>query len=186
MIIGRSSDSRSTFSVCILLLAPNPATPRNTVAPASPFSRNRSRIASYSGLPWCLSLSPMKMRRRVRSPLKRCDMGSPFLKASSPPPSSQPSRHSSSPRSCRPSPPPEYIAHMLRVAIAQLRPTKGEYGANVARLGGLFRQLASHDPKVDLLVTPETTTSGYFVEGGVKEVAVTAGTLARDLAEQHR
>src|SRR4029077_3222288 len=31
-------------------------------------------------------------------------------------------------------------------------------------------------------VFPETATSGYFVEGGVKELAVTAGTLARDLA----
>src|SRR5207247_1209258 len=38
------------------------------------------------------------------------------------------------------------------------------------------------DPKPDLVVFPETATSGYFVEGGVKELAVTAGTLAQDLA----
>src|SRR2546425_3746697 len=63
---------------------------------------------------------------------------------------------------------------------------KGEYAANVARIGGVLAQIAGIEPKVDLLITPETSTSGYFVEGGVRDVAVTAGTLARDLAEQHR
>src|SRR5438552_8428815 len=62
MMSGRSRERRSTFSVCTTLEAPNPATPRITVAPASPFSRNFSSSASYSGLPWYLSLSPMKMR----------------------------------------------------------------------------------------------------------------------------
>src|SRR5205823_1003562 len=32
---------------------------------------------------------------------------------------------------------------------------------------------------------PETATSGYFVEGGVRDVAVTAGTLFRDLTIEH-
>src|SRR6266576_1640619 len=68
MINGRSTESRSTLSVCILLDAPNPATPRSTVAPASPLPRNRSSNASYNGLPWYLSLSPMKTRMSVRSP----------------------------------------------------------------------------------------------------------------------
>jgi NAD+ synthetase len=36
------------------------------------------------------------------------------------------------------------------------------------------------------VVFPETATSGYFVEGGVKELAVTAGTLARDLAAAYQ
>src|SRR5712691_3721636 len=74
---------------------------------------------------------------------------------------------------------------MPRIAIAQIRPMKGEYAANVARIGGVLAQIAGGEPKVDLLITPETSTSGYFVEGGVRDVAVTAGTLARDLAEQH-
>src|SRR2546425_10967142 len=75
---------------------------------------------------------------------------------------------------------------MPRLAIAQIRPSKGDYAANVARIGGVLAQIAGVEPKVDLLVTPETSTSGYFVEGGVRDVAVTAGTLLRDLAEQHR
>src|SRR5213078_1479785 len=46
-------------------------------------------------------------------------------------------------------------------------------------------QLAKLEPAVDLVVFPETATSGYFVEGGVRDVAVTAGTLFRDLSLQH-
>ncbi|MGH9261039.1 MAG: nitrilase-related carbon-nitrogen hydrolase, partial [Acidimicrobiales bacterium] len=75
---------------------------------------------------------------------------------------------------------------MPRIALAQFRPVKGDYAANVERLGALFAQAAALEPKVDLLVTPEAATSGYFVEGGVRDVAVTAGTLLRDLAEVHR
>ncbi len=70
----------------------------------------------------------------------------------------------------------------VRLAISQFRPSKGDYAGNVARIGGVIAQAAKLDPKPDLLVFPETATSGYFVEGGVKEVAVTAGTLVRDLA----
>src|SRR6266480_3658995 len=70
----------------------------------------------------------------------------------------------------------------IRIALSQFRPTKGEYQDNVARIGAVVAQAARLDPKPDLVVFPETATSGYFVEGGVKELAVTAGTLARDLA----
>ncbi|HEU5260622.1 MAG TPA: NAD+ synthase [Gemmatimonadales bacterium] len=73
----------------------------------------------------------------------------------------------------------------IRLAIAQLRPTKGEYATNVQRIGGVLAQIAQLDPPVDLLIFPETATSGYFVEGGVRDVAVTAGTLFRDLTLQH-
>src|SRR5438046_8178662 len=74
---------------------------------------------------------------------------------------------------------------MPRLAIAQLRPTKGDYGANLQKIGGVLEQVAQLDPPADLVVFPEAATSGYFVEGGVRDVAVTAGTLFRDLAQQH-
>ncbi|HYU00143.1 MAG TPA: NAD(+) synthase, partial [Gemmatimonadales bacterium] len=74
---------------------------------------------------------------------------------------------------------------MPRIAIAQIRPTKGEYAANLQRIGGVLAQLAKLEPAVDLVVFPETATSGYFVEGGVRDVAVTAWTLFRDLSLQH-
>jgi len=78
----------------------------------------------------------------------------------------------------------QYLSPMasVRLAISQFRPAKGDYAGNVARIGGVILQTVRLDPKPDLLVFPETATSGYFVEGGVKEVAVTAGTLIRDLA----
>lgn len=75
---------------------------------------------------------------------------------------------------------------MVRLAIAQFRPGKGDYAENLARVGGIFAGLASRPDPPDLIVFPETALTGYFVEGGVRELAVTAGTLFRDLAEQHR
>src|SRR3989441_3913946 len=73
---------------------------------------------------------------------------------------------------------------MPRLVIAQLRPTKGDYGANLQKIGGVLAQIAKLDPPADLVVFPETATSGYFVEGGVRDVAVTAGALFPDLPVQ--
>src|SRR2546425_5373378 len=70
---------------------------------------------------------------------------------------------------------------MPRLVIAQLRPTKGDYGANLQKIGGVLAQIAKLDPPADLVVFPETATSGYFVEGGVRDVAVTAGDLFPEL-----
>src|SRR5256885_11467179 len=90
-----------------------------------------------------------------------------------------------------PHPPPlpsDYLPPppMPRLAIAQIRPTKGEYAANVQRIGGVLAQLAKLEPAVDLVVFPETATSGYFVEGGVRDVAVTAGTPVPGPHGEHR
>jgi NAD+ synthetase len=74
----------------------------------------------------------------------------------------------------------------IRLALSQFRPTKGEYAENVARIGAVVSQAAELDAKPDLVVFPETATSGYFVEGGVTELAVTAGTLARDLSAAYK
>ena len=74
---------------------------------------------------------------------------------------------------------------MPRLAIAQIRPKKGDYAANLQKIGGVLAQIATLDPPVDLVIFPETATSGYFVEGGVRDVAVTAGTLFRDLTLEH-
>jgi NAD+ synthetase len=75
---------------------------------------------------------------------------------------------------------------VVRLALSQFRPAKGEYALNVARIGAVLTQAVQLDPKPDLVIFPEAATSGYFVEGGVKELAVTAGTLARDLAAAYR
>ncbi len=69
--------------------------------------------------------------------------------------------------------------------VAQTKPAKGDYVENVRRAGGIIAQTAGLDDPPDLLVFPETALTGYFLEGGVRELAVTAGTVFRDLAAQH-
>jgi NAD+ synthetase len=75
---------------------------------------------------------------------------------------------------------------MLGVAIVQLRPRKGEYAANVARMGELLARVDSLEPRPGIVQFPETAATGYFVEGAVRDLAVTAGTMARDLDVAYR
>jgi NAD+ synthetase len=75
---------------------------------------------------------------------------------------------------------------VLRLAIAQFKPGKGRYAENLARLGGIFTQLASRWEPPDVLVLPEAALTGYLLEGGVRDLAVTAGTLFEDLSAQHK
>ncbi len=78
------------------------------------------------------------------------------------------------------------MPNLLHLAIAQFRPDKAEYRANLDRLGALFAQLAAIEPRPQLLCLPETALTGYFLEGGVREVAITAGALAHDLDACYR
>ena len=74
---------------------------------------------------------------------------------------------------------------MPRIAIAQFRPRKGDYAANLAKIGAILAEAGRLEPRPELVITPETATSGYFLEGGVRDVAVTAGTLFEDLKTLH-
>ena len=69
----------------------------------------------------------------------------------------------------------------LTLALAQFQPRKGNYPENLARIGALLAQAAALEPRPRLVCFPETALSGYFLEGGVREHAVTAGQLAADL-----
>lgn len=73
----------------------------------------------------------------------------------------------------------------IHLVVVQFKPRKGDYAANLARLAGVFSQIDSLDPRPDVAVFAETALSGYFVEGGVRDVALTAGALARDLQAQY-
>ena len=79
-----------------------------------------------------------------------------------------------------------YMTRTVTLAVAQLHPRKGDYTWNVTRLGGLVAQLTDSEPRPQVIHLPETVLSGYFVEGGVRDVAVTAGTLAADLDAAYR
>ena len=73
------------------------------------------------------------------------------------------------------------MAPFVTLALAQFQPRKGDYAGNLARVGELLAQAVSLEPRPQLVCFPETALSGYFLEGGVREVAVTAGRLAADL-----
>ena len=75
---------------------------------------------------------------------------------------------------------------LLTIALAQFKPVKGEYAANLAHLGELFAELDALQPRPQIVHLPETALTGYFLEGGVRDDAVTAGTLARDLDASYR
>src|SRR5215218_7442387 len=73
------------------------------------------------------------------------------------------------------------MAPFLTLALAQFQPRKGDYAGNLARIGELLAQCASLEPRPRLVCFPESALSGYFLEGGVREHAVTTERLAADL-----
>jgi len=73
----------------------------------------------------------------------------------------------------------------LQVLVAQTCPLKGEYAENLRRAGGVFAQATGLVPAPGLVVFPESALTGYFLEGGVREHALSAGTVFRDLSAQH-
>ncbi len=65
----------------------------------------------------------------------------------------------------------------LRVALVQLKPRKGDVAGNLARIGSM---LAQQSGQSDVVVFPEAAPSGYFLEGGVAESALsTEGLIER-------
>jgi NAD+ synthase (glutamine-hydrolysing) len=78
-----------------------------------------------------------------------------------------------------------YLSDVLHLAIAQVRPHKGAYEQNLCRIGALFREVAGWPEPPDLLVAPETALTGYFLEGGVRDLAISGTQLFDDLSRQH-
>jgi NAD+ synthetase len=74
---------------------------------------------------------------------------------------------------------------VLRLAIAQVRPQKGAYQENLCRFGALFREVGAWAEPPELLVAPETALTGYFLEGGVRDLAISSNQLFDDLSRQH-
>src|SRR5437763_5924798 len=78
------------------------------------------------------------------------------------------------------------MAPFVHLALAQLKPQKGDYRGNLQRLGTVFAQADRLDPRPTVLCLAESALTGYFLEGGVRDNAVTAGTLAADLDAVYR
>jgi NAD+ synthase (glutamine-hydrolysing) len=66
----------------------------------------------------------------------------------------------------------------LNVGLAQLKPKKAAVEANLARIREVVE---AHAGDLDLVVFPEASLSGYFLEGGVSEAARSAGEVAAGL-----
>ncbi|HVL39656.1 MAG TPA: nitrilase-related carbon-nitrogen hydrolase [Fimbriimonadaceae bacterium] len=67
----------------------------------------------------------------------------------------------------------------LTLACAQFAPLKAEVSQNLDRIADLARQ--AHGEGARLVVTPETSTSGYFLEGGVAESAMSSQQLLDEM-----
>jgi predicted amidohydrolase len=80
------------------------------------------------------------------------------------------------------------LAHSssICIAAAQIKPKKGDIAFNLARIGELFAQIDTMEPRPQVLVLPETVISGYFVEGAVREDSVTREHLFTDLLRLYR
>ena len=62
----------------------------------------------------------------------------------------------------------------LRVGLVQFKPSKGDVRGNIDRIRAIIEQ---HAADVDLVAFPEACLSGYFLEGGVTEAAMSVEAL---------
>lgn len=65
----------------------------------------------------------------------------------------------------------------VRALLAQIKPVKGAVSSNVAKVKAML------DPAADLVVFPEAVLSGYVVEGGVEDVALSRAELVGAMGE---
>ncbi len=74
----------------------------------------------------------------------------------------------------------------MLIALAQTHPRKADYAGNLRRIGAVLAQVGRWPEPPGIVVFGETAVSGYFLEGGTRDAAVSAGTLYRDLMLQHQ
>ncbi len=70
----------------------------------------------------------------------------------------------------------------VSVGIVQFSPDKGKLESNLDRIAEHLIQCS--EEKIQLAVFPETSTTGYFLEGGVVELAITADQLTQKLQDR--
>ncbi|MDQ2889805.1 MAG: beta-ureidopropionase [Gemmatimonadota bacterium] len=78
------------------------------------------------------------------------------------------------------------MTHPVNLTIVQFQPRKGDYQGNLKRFEQLFETLVNTSERADVIALSETVLTGYFVEGGVRDVAVTASVFAADLNRAFR
>jgi N-carbamoylputrescine amidase len=73
----------------------------------------------------------------------------------------------------------------MNVAIVQNKPRKGDIARNLADVEAHFHTIAAGDAP-DLIVLPEAALTGYFLEGAVFDMALTAEDAAAKIASAWR
>lgn len=68
----------------------------------------------------------------------------------------------------------------LRLALAQFKPDKGDVEGNLRRVSVVAGEARA---EVDVVVFPEASLSGYFLEGGVAEAAMTIEELVTGIGQ---
>jgi predicted amidohydrolase len=68
--------------------------------------------------------------------------------------------------------------HAVTLALIQFQPVKGDLRGNLSRITDAFNGIATLAPRPDVVTLPETALSGYFLEGGVRDVACSAQAFA--------
>jgi len=70
----------------------------------------------------------------------------------------------------------------FEIALVQFAPRKGDVDANLLSVGNALETLAANRAGfADVVVFPEASLSGYFVEGGVRDVALQARDVLKRL-----
>jgi N-carbamoylputrescine amidase len=72
---------------------------------------------------------------------------------------------------------------LIHLAVLQMKPNKGKRSANLQRLREVLGHLREQNTVLDVLVLPESAFTGYFLQGGVRELAVSAEELASELQD---
>jgi predicted amidohydrolase len=73
----------------------------------------------------------------------------------------------------------------IRVVAVQFKPRKGDVEHNLSRVADILRQIVQEGLPADVVVFPETITSGYFLEGGVRESARTREQIGEELMRRY-
>ncbi|HXC24791.1 MAG TPA: nitrilase-related carbon-nitrogen hydrolase [Gemmatimonadaceae bacterium] len=78
------------------------------------------------------------------------------------------------------------MSQIIQAALIQFQPAKGDYPGNLAHLEQAFETITALDPRPNVITLPETALTGYFLEGGVRDLARSAEAFAADLNQAWR
>lgn len=73
----------------------------------------------------------------------------------------------------------------FHLTVAQFRPTKGDFDATFEAFIETLGEAVGAEPPPHLVLFPETALTGYFLEGGVRDLAIPAPDLFERMADAY-